>query len=722
MKEHRKIQWVVMIILPLLLSFVVFFFFWDQLSPPERSFLFKSLKRNSAYLLIAAILFIGFVGIALEAFLRLLILPLKRLSEETALIGMVNPQHRLQIEGGDIVQRIVKSINAIAIRFEAMVKYDQGKIQHIKSEVEKERNFLAAVLSELPEGVLICNNDGRILLYNQRVKQFFNENKKSSDPADASGTSHAPIIGLGRSVYSVVDENQIRHALEEVTAKLNQNKSNDASYFVTTSSAGDMLRVEVVPVLDHNSTFSGFVLIFKDITHQLHAADWVYETMQNMAKKIRASSAGIRAVIEAILEYPDMDKTQLDRFRAIIYKEAVSLAELLETDAMDAITDRKSEWPLMRLPLKELFKTIRIKAKEKTGISIQCHDIPDDLYIRADSYIFSHVVIYFLQKVHQEIGPAVFSVRSGVSGKFIVFDLLWSGQPAKIDMLRKWHEGSIELLGKKLPFTVKEVMGRHESEVCAYSTQGLDRESSLRFFIPVCEDLSDEQIRRMTVLPQSRPEYFDFDLFTGADRNPDQDKLSLSKLRYTVFDTETTGLDPDGGDEIISIGAVRIVNGRLLREECFEQLVDPKRHIPEASILIHGIQQEMITDQPLITSVLPRFHRFVSDTIMVAHNASFDMRMLYLKEKDTGIKFTNPVLDTLLLSTIVHPTLRDHTLEAIAGRLGVSIEGRHTAIGDCITTGKMFIRMVPLLAEKGILTLEDALNASKKSYYARIKY
>ena len=164
------------------------------------------------------------------------------------------------------------------------------------------------------------------------------------------------------------------------------------------------------------------------------------------------------------------------------------------------------------------------------------------------------------------------------------------------------------------------------------------------------------------------------------------------------------GSDPDGGDEIISIGAVRIVNGRLLKEECFEQLVDPKRRIPGASILIHGIQQEMIAGQPVISSVLPRFHRFVSDTILVAHNASFDMRMLYLKEKDTGIKFTNPVLDTLLLSTIVHPTLRDHTLEAIAGRLGVSIEGRHTAMGDCIATGKLFIRMVPLLAEKGILT------------------
>jgi len=718
MKKRMKIQWTVKIALLFLLPCLLFAVLWNALSPAERSFLLTILEKNSGYLLIAAILFIGLAGIAVEAFFRNLVLPLQRLSEELALIGIVNPKHRLQIEGGDIVQRIVKSVNAIAIRFEAMVKYDEGRIRNIKSKVEKERNFLAAVLSELPEGVLICNSDGRILLYNQKVKIFFNGIEKRNSMSGSSDNSNESIVGLGRSVYSIVDKNQIHHLLEAMTGKTGQRKKNDASHFVTMSNAGSMLRVEVVPVLDHGNTFIGFVLIFKDITHQLHTADGVYETMQNMAKKIRASSAGIRSAIEAIQEYPDMDRGQLDRFRTIIYNEAVSLAELLETNSMDSIADRKSEWPLIRLKLKELFETIHVKTK----IPIKHLDIPDDLYIWADSYIFSHVIIYFLQKIHQEIGLPDFTIRSGISDKLIVFDLLWSGQPAKIDMLRKWQDGNMELLGEKLPLTIDEVMGRHDAEVCAYSTPGPEMESSLRFFMPMCEDLSEEQIRRMTILSQSRPEYFDFDLFTGADRSPDQDKLPLSKLRYTVFDTETTGLDPDGGDEIISIGAVRIVSGRLLKEECFEQLVDPKRTIPRASILIHGIQQETISGQPAIANVLPRFQRFVSDTILVAHNAAFDMRMMQNKEKDTGIKFTNPVLDTLLLSAILHPNQKDHTLEAIAERFGISIEGRHTAMGDCIATGKIFIRMLPLLAEKGILTLEDALHASKKSYYARIKY
>ena len=85
------------------------------------------------------------------------------------------------------------------------------------------------------------------------------------------------------------------------------------------------------------------------------------------------------------------------------------------------------------------------------------------------------------------------------------------------------------------------------------------------------------------VRSDSRPEYYDFDLFQTTEPTRALDERRLGDLSYTVFDTETTGLDPSEGDEIIQIGAARIVNGKLLRQECFEQLVDPQRGIPAAS-------------------------------------------------------------------------------------------------------------------------------------------
>ena len=98
------------------------------------------------------------------------------------------------------------------------------------------------------------------------------------------------------------------------------------------------------------------------------------------------------------------------------------------------------------------------------------------------------------------------------------------------------------------------------------------------------------------------------------------------------------------------------------------------------------------------------------------------MRFLQLKEEQTAVRFINPVLDTLLLSAVVHPAHADHNLEAIAQRLGVRIMGRHTAMGDALVTAELFLKFLPLLADKGIYTLKDALEASRQTYYARMKF
>jgi DNA polymerase-3 subunit epsilon len=228
--------------------------------------------------------------------------------------------------------------------------------------------------------------------------------------------------------------------------------------------------------------------------------------------------------------------------------------------------------------------------------------------------------------------------------------------------------------------------------------------------------------RREAPATSSRPEYYDFDLFHQPGQSADVDARLLSELAYTVFDTETTGLEPSAGDEIISIGAVRIVNGRLLRHEVFEQLIDPRRPIKSASTAIHGITPEMLNGQPSIDRVLPVFREFTEDTVLVAHNAAFDMRFLQLKEEATGVRFTQPVLDTLLLSEVLHANQELHRLEAIAERLGINVVGRHTALGDAIVTAEVLLKILPLLAERGIRTLGEAREASKRTYYASVKY
>lgn len=202
----------------------------------------------------------------------------------------------------------------------------------------------------------------------------------------------------------------------------------------------------------------------------------------------------------------------------------------------------------------------------------------------------------------------------------------------------------------------------------------------------------------------------------------DHTDIPLAVLTCTAFDTETTGLQPSAGDEIIAIGAVRIVNGRILHDERFDQLVDPRRPVSEESLRIHGIDDEMLAGGPTIDVVLRRFAVFAQGTVLIAHNAAFDMRLLELKREVTGISFTGPVLDTMILSSVVHPHHEDHTLEGVAKRLGVPVAGRHTALGDALMTAGVFLKLLPLLADREITTLRHAMDASARSPLSRLKY
>jgi DNA polymerase-3 subunit epsilon len=98
------------------------------------------------------------------------------------------------------------------------------------------------------------------------------------------------------------------------------------------------------------------------------------------------------------------------------------------------------------------------------------------------------------------------------------------------------------------------------------------------------------------------------------------------------------------------------------------------------------------------------------------------MRFLELQEEKTGLVFTNPVIDTLLLSSIIHPNQDSHSLEGLAERLNVTIVGRHTALGDAIVTGEVLIKMIPLLEAHEIYTLGDALAAAARSPFAKVAY
>ncbi|WP_432450682.1 exonuclease domain-containing protein [Aliiroseovarius marinus] len=213
---------------------------------------------------------------------------------------------------------------------------------------------------------------------------------------------------------------------------------------------------------------------------------------------------------------------------------------------------------------------------------------------------------------------------------------------------------------------------------------------------------------------EGRPVVFDFDLMEGQATD-NLMEMSLRDLTYVVFDTETTGLLPHK-DEIVQIGAVRVVKEKIVPGEVINQLVDPEMPIPAASTKVHHVSDAMVAGQPTIQVAGKSLHDFSRGAVLVAHNAPFDMAFLRRHAESCGVDWTHPILDTVLLSAMIYGTTEVHTLDALCDRLGVVIppELRHTALGDAQATAEVLCKMLAMLHSKGIETLSQAIAEAKK--------
>ncbi|MDU7964634.1 MAG: exonuclease domain-containing protein, partial [Clostridium perfringens] len=146
---------------------------------------------------------------------------------------------------------------------------------------------------------------------------------------------------------------------------------------------------------------------------------------------------------------------------------------------------------------------------------------------------------------------------------------------------------------------------------------------------------------------------------------------------YVVFDIETTGFSSKN-DKIIEIGAVKLKDGEIV--DSFSTFVDPKVNIPYKITELTSITQNMVNGQPTIDEVLPKFMEFVGDSVLVAHNAAFDVGFIKKNLMDMGKTLKNPVMDTVPLARYLYPDLKKVKLNLVAKHLGISLENHHRAV------------------------------------------
>ncbi|MBO8169235.1 MAG: 3'-5' exoribonuclease [Thermoanaerobacteraceae bacterium] len=187
--------------------------------------------------------------------------------------------------------------------------------------------------------------------------------------------------------------------------------------------------------------------------------------------------------------------------------------------------------------------------------------------------------------------------------------------------------------------------------------------------------------------------------------------LPLTTLRFVVLDTETTGLKPQKGDKIISLGAVVLENGSIKEEDTFYQLVNPGRHVPDTITKLTSITDQMLQDKPPLTDVLARFLVWAGSSILVGHAVHFDFAFINNHLLRTfGKKLRHKSLDTKNLASYLFPNLSNFSLEELCSYLDIPCEQRHHALGDAITAARLLETFIQRLSSLGVRTLDDLDN------------
>ena len=573
---------------------------------------------------------------------------------------------------------LAPSANAINDAIIALRARQTEAIAEETKRIGRDRALFEALLRDLAEGVVVANPEHRIMLYN-RVAQ------------DLLGN-----LGLDRELSSCMQAQSLEQALDRLNTKLATDPAAVETFLASTVDGERFLQGRVGAVIWENTRI-GHVIIFHDATDDLAAYREHDHLFNTLLEGTRRPVAAISAALDVLQTDAEMPAEVRMTFTTSMQEEVDRLIPRLKDVGArhDAAVTR--HWPMSELSSSDLF--LALKARNIARIEIK----GDVRFVSCDAFAILELLSRVTRELASDDTRSGFTAWAETKGDEVHLCLGWTGTAVSDGQLDRWLEEPLSPVYGN--YSGRDALATHKTELwCEQAGTGH------RIVLPVAA--ASAPVLRST---DERPEFYDFDLPLYGSGG-ELDDRPLSELRFVVFDTETTGLSPRGGDEIVQIAGVRVVNGRVLRGEVFDTLVNPKRPIPSASTAVHGIDDSMVVDAPDIEEAGQAFHDFCEGSVLVAHNAPFDMAFLKLKQGEIGQRFDHPVLCTVLLSAVMFDHSNLHTLDALVDRFGVELpaEVRHTAIGDAMATAEVFRQMLELMRKSGITTLREATDAARQ--------
>jgi DNA polymerase-3 subunit epsilon len=536
----------------------------------------------------------------------------------------------------------------------------------------QEKARLEALLADVPVGVLLCTGDHQIVFYNAPAGDVL-----------AAGMS----VGLDRRLTDYLREGPILLAHERLIAAGDEDAVSD---LMCTTVAGARVLAARMRLSGDAGGRPGYVLTLRDVTADLAARARTDALLSEVFDRVRRPAGNLNMLMAALPQGEGALDTALRSEVAALSSAVTDLARRHDEERLEG-------WPLAMTRGSDLLDGLKARLATR---GIAATTVTAGLLLRCNGFDLIALLDGLAARL-AETGRATdlhVAIAEEDSGATLRLD--WQGEALPFGLLERWLSEPLE--PERPDLSRAEVIAAHATEI--WPENGQSGRAGL--CLPI------RQVRREVGRPRpiSRQVVYDFDLLSKA-RGARVADSRLEDLTYVVFDTETTGLLPRQGDEIVQIAAMRIVNGRRVEGEVFDTLVNPGRGIPLSSTEVHGITEAMVADAPPVTEALARFHRFAQGAVLVAHNAPFDMEFLRRHEAQMRLRFDNPVLDTVLLSAVVFGQHDVHSLDALTHRLGITIpeEARHTAIGDTRATADAFLRLMPMLQGRGMGTFGEVL-------------
>jgi DNA polymerase-3 subunit epsilon len=602
------------------------------------------------------------------------------------IVSRINLNHRIQIDTDDELEELAREFNHMAENLSKVYGELEERVIEATRIALEEQKRLATVLRTMVDGVVVANESAEIILMNPRARITL----------DNGFTS-----GIGAPLSRIFPSDRLNFHVKRLRLRWEQGLET-VEDLIFPLRDGKLLKGSLSIVPGPAGELAGYLLVFRDLRDHSALGDYFAETLREMPQQLRGAVATSRSLVETLRKHRDMPAEKQQAFLTALADEMLRLSERVAVMEESSNAARTSRWPDIASNPRELFDEALLLTPDISVVRDD-NDIQIPLIqVEPFSWVASlRSVIQWMEKkkTGQQVVEAKLMVEEGAVVTTIRINGAFEGSQAELESLEVCPVG-------EEPLNLGDSVRRNRGELWI--------RSSPDFFevrMALLQTAAVSEVFRSNGLIENEPEFYDFDLFLPRPvvEREDQLQADLSELEYVVFDTETTGMRLSQGDKVVSISGVRIRRGRVQNTDTFHTLVNPGRSIPQESVAFHNIEDHMVAGAPSMNEVYPKFAEYVGDSVLVAHNAAFDMKCLQIAAAEAGLPvIDNPVLDTLMLSYALHNETEGHSLEAMAERLGITIEGRHSSMGDARATAQIFLRLLMLLPGRGVKTLADA--------------